>query len=146
MSFATSSNIGLDIETIVTQRRFETLTLHNLLQNLCIADCEWLGNSADRRVCQSDALKREELFREFIYWFFDSFLIPLIKVSTLVPTTHAHLSTTVFSLHFTSQKRPPFSISSCTSAMTTGTRSVSPCWINLVARRLNELTRQTCVA
>ncbi|KAG8688183.1 hypothetical protein FRC11_005914 [Ceratobasidium sp. 423] len=77
------------IDTIVTQRRFETITLHQLVEKLHIADFEWLGQTSDRRVCQSDALKRTELLREFIYWFFDSFLIPLVKSTFYVTETSA---------------------------------------------------------
>ncbi|KAJ1301223.1 hypothetical protein OPQ81_003632 [Rhizoctonia solani] len=77
------------IHTIITQRRFETVTLHQLVQKLRIADFEWLGETLDRRVSQSDALKRMELLREFIYWFFDSFLIPLVKSTFYVTETSA---------------------------------------------------------
>jgi hypothetical protein len=76
-------NVLADIKSIITRRRFETLTLHQLVQKLRIADCEWLGETADRRVCQTDSMKRTELLREFIYWFFDSFVMPLIKVSNI---------------------------------------------------------------
>ncbi|KAG8769178.1 hypothetical protein FRC12_005119, partial [Ceratobasidium sp. 428] len=88
-SVANRQVIDNHIEKVVTQRRFETLTLHALMQRLCMADCEWLGETKDRRVCQSDALKRAELFREFIYWFFDSFLMPLIRTSFYVTETSA---------------------------------------------------------
>ncbi|CAE6473739.1 unnamed protein product [Rhizoctonia solani] len=77
------------ITTIITQRRFETITLHQLVQKLRIADFEWLGETQDRRVAQSDALKRTELLREFIYWFFDSFIIPLVKSTFYVTETSA---------------------------------------------------------
>ncbi|CAE6410670.1 unnamed protein product [Rhizoctonia solani] len=77
------------INTIVTQRRFETMTLHQLVQKLRIADFEWLGQTPDRRVAQSDALKRTELLQEFIYWFFDSFIIPLVKSTFYVTETSA---------------------------------------------------------
>ncbi|KAG9103388.1 hypothetical protein FRC06_011131 [Ceratobasidium sp. 370] len=81
--------IDSHIEKVITQRRFETLTLHTLMQRLRVADCEWLGETKDRRVCQSDALKRAELLREFVYWFFDSFLMPLIRTSFYVTETSA---------------------------------------------------------
>ncbi|CAE6476735.1 unnamed protein product [Rhizoctonia solani] len=77
------------IKTIITQRRFETVTLHQLIQRLRLADFEWLGQTSDRRVCQSDALKRTQLLWEFIYWFFDSFLTPLVKSTFYVTETSA---------------------------------------------------------
>ncbi|KAG8701953.1 hypothetical protein FRC08_003803 [Ceratobasidium sp. 394] len=88
-SVANRRVIDSHIEKVVTQRRFETLTLHTLMQRLCVADCEWLGETKDQRVCQSDALKRAELLREFIYWFFDSFVMPLIRTSFYVTETSA---------------------------------------------------------
>ena len=33
-----------------------------------------------QRVCYSDSIKRRELVEEFLYWYFNSFLIPLLKV------------------------------------------------------------------
>lgn len=66
-------------------RRYETTTLHNLLQGFRISDCEWLmpdspGAHKQARVSVSDTLKRLELLQDFIYWYFASFLIPLIRV------------------------------------------------------------------
>lgn len=80
----TFSLIG--VEKIIAGRRYETVTLHQVLQGFAIADCDWLsptgGKSArqDRRSSVSDSLKRSELLYEFLYWFFDSFVIPLLKV------------------------------------------------------------------
>ena len=36
---------------------------------------------AQSRVSVTDALKRRELLEEFIFWYFDTFLIPLLKVT-----------------------------------------------------------------
>jgi telomerase reverse transcriptase len=33
-----------------------------------------------QRACYSDSIKRRELVEEFLYWYFNSFLIPLLKV------------------------------------------------------------------
>lgn len=33
-----------------------------------------------QRVCYSDSLKRRELVEDFLYWYFNSFLVPLLKV------------------------------------------------------------------
>lgn len=32
------------------------------------------------RVCVSDSLKRRELLEEFMFWYFDGFIMPLLKV------------------------------------------------------------------
>lgn len=76
----------LDVEKLVHCRRFETLTLHNVLQGFSTTDCDWLmppGTAVHKqtRVSVSDALKRRELLEEFIFWYFDSFVSHLLKVS-----------------------------------------------------------------
>lgn len=71
----------LDVKHMVSARRYETLTVHHVLQNLRTSDCEWLmPHKPQSRVSETDALKRRELLEEFIYWYFDAFLIPLLKV------------------------------------------------------------------
>lgn len=70
---------------MITARRYETLSLHHVLQDFQTSDCEWLmpfgeGARAQTRVSVSDSLKRRELLEEFFFWYFDSFLIPLLKV------------------------------------------------------------------
>ena len=45
-------------------------------------ECDWLApDSAQPRVALTDALKRRELLEDFLFWYFDSFLIPLLRVS-----------------------------------------------------------------
>lgn len=46
-------------------------------------DCAWLqpaGFVEGSRVTEGDAKKRRELLAEFLWWLFDGFLIPLLKV------------------------------------------------------------------
>ena len=74
----------LDVKTLITARRFETLTVHQLVQNFSTSECEWLAgphSTEQKRVSVSDAIKRRELLEEFLFWYFDGFLIPLIRVS-----------------------------------------------------------------
>ncbi len=35
------------------------------------------------RISVSDAAKRRELLEDFLYWYFDSFVLPLLKVSLI---------------------------------------------------------------
>ena len=78
-----------DIMTFVSMRRYENFTMHNILQGFRVDDCDWLvppgaRDTAKRRdVPLSDTLKRLELLQEFIYWYFDSFIIPILKVSVV---------------------------------------------------------------
>lgn len=92
-----AANAGcVDIKAFIALRRYETLTLHKLLQGFSISDCEWLmpsgvGAQQRPRVSVTDSLKRLELLQEFVFWFFDGFLVPLLKVraSDLPETFHA---------------------------------------------------------
>ena len=70
---------------MIVARRYETLTVHTVLQHFQTSDCEWLmpnseGALKQARVSVTDSLKRRELLEEFLFWYFDSFLIPLLKV------------------------------------------------------------------
>lgn len=69
------------VEHFVRRRKFESLTLHDILQNIKIAAIPWLRppNVGERCLSKSDFDKRKELLSEFIYWLFDSYLIPLIR-------------------------------------------------------------------
>ncbi|RMD43955.1 hypothetical protein DV735_g1255, partial [Chaetothyriales sp. CBS 134920] len=70
------------VDHFVHARRFETLSLHQVTQHIKIKSVEWLGPHPVRRhvnVCKSDMAKRTEIFHEFIYYLFDSLLIPLIR-------------------------------------------------------------------
>jgi hypothetical protein len=39
-----------------------------------------MPSGSHNRVSVTDALKRRELLEEFLWWYFDGFLIPLLKV------------------------------------------------------------------
>jgi telomerase reverse transcriptase len=40
-----------------------------------------MPKSKHTRVPVTDALKRREMLEQFIFWYFDSFVLPLLKVS-----------------------------------------------------------------
>ncbi|KAF5391483.1 hypothetical protein D9757_002434 [Collybiopsis confluens] len=81
------------IKNFVVSRRYETLSLHQVLQGFNTSDCEWLMPPGDgkkqMRVSVSDSLKRRELLEDFIFWFFDSFVISLIRATFYVTDTSA---------------------------------------------------------
>lgn len=81
----TDTSTYSDIKNIIEMRRYETFTVHTLMQDFCISDCDWLTlpvpeSAKPHKVPISDSLKRLELLQEYLYWYFDSFLIPLLKV------------------------------------------------------------------
>jgi telomerase reverse transcriptase len=92
---------GVDVKTFISCRRYETLTLHHILQGFSTSDCDWLmppGQAAQQqsRVSVTDALKRRELLEEFIFWYFTSFLLPLLKVCRLVIYMTLYWQMTIF--------------------------------------------------
>lgn len=81
-------NPCVGVKDFIASRRYETLTLHYILQGFSTSECEWLmppGQAARRhtRVSVNDGLKRRELLEEFLFWYFDSFILPLLKVCYL---------------------------------------------------------------
>jgi telomerase reverse transcriptase len=86
------------VDRFIELRRFESLSLHRVSQGLKvsfhelsrigsdifqIAEIEWLGppNAAGHKLSQTDTNKRWEIFQEFLYYVFDSILIPLIRAN-----------------------------------------------------------------
>ena len=99
---------GTDIREFIQLRRFETVSLHHVLQDIKVSKCEWLEpacandkskkhvNAADKKHAivpdksqkhtnVTDSLKRREIFEEFVFWYFNSFLLPLLSVGFHFP-------------------------------------------------------------
>ncbi|EEP82887.1 predicted protein [Uncinocarpus reesii 1704] len=82
------------VDSFIRLRRFESLSLHDVSQGFKINCIRWLipprkANSTDK-LCLSDKLKRSEIFLEFIYYLFDSLLIPLIRSNFYVTESNVH--------------------------------------------------------
>lgn len=71
-----------NIDMFVRLRRYESMSLHDVLQNMNLSGIDWLAppqlNTADP-LSATDFAKRKELMAELLYYLFDSFLIPLIR-------------------------------------------------------------------
>lgn len=86
------------VDLFISRRRFESMSLYELTQGMkvClttpvllsddidvhqITNIEWLASShlMANKTSLTDVQKRQELFNEFIYFLFDSILIPLIR-------------------------------------------------------------------
>ncbi|KZP22725.1 hypothetical protein FIBSPDRAFT_910389 [Athelia psychrophila] len=92
------------IKDFISSRRYETPTLHHILQNFSTADCEWLmpagiGMQKQSRVSVTDALKRRELLEEFMYWYFSSFLLPLLKTTFYITESSAFRNQVLYFRH-----------------------------------------------
>jgi telomerase reverse transcriptase len=106
-----------NVDRFVALRRFESLSLHEVSQGTKVsryfrcmflyisisglylranqdqlADVEWLcpPKSAKLKLSLSDASKRLEIMHEFVYYVFDSILIPLIRTNFHVTESNAH--------------------------------------------------------
>lgn len=62
-------------------------------KDLQVSTIPWLcppGQDNSCKLSKSDMEKRTELFLEFVYWLFDSFLTPLIRTNFHVTESNAH--------------------------------------------------------
>jgi len=66
---------------LVQSKMYEPLSVHTLVQGLRINDFTWLALGVGPRVPPQEATKRRQLVGEFMYWLFEQFLIPLLRVS-----------------------------------------------------------------
>jgi len=99
------------IDQFVLLRRFESLSMHQATQKLQvrkrslhigawmfdnevqISSLAWLqppGQEHTAKMAKTDFDKRVEIFMEFVYWVFDSFLIPLIRTNFHVTESNVH--------------------------------------------------------
>lgn len=71
----------------ITSRKYETPTLHAVLQDFKTTDCDWLEppgrDGAQKKATLGDSLKRRELLEDFMFWYFDEFLLNLLRVSRI---------------------------------------------------------------
>ncbi|PGH05494.1 hypothetical protein AJ79_06801 [Helicocarpus griseus UAMH5409] len=81
------------VDTFVQLRRFESLSLHEVAQGLKITCVRWLQPPSElpsAKLSASDIRKRTEMFLEFVYYIFDSLLIPLIRSNFYVTESSVH--------------------------------------------------------
>ncbi|KAI9782484.1 MAG: hypothetical protein M1839_004970 [Geoglossum umbratile] len=91
-----------NVDRFVNLRRYESLALHEVLQGLKITSISWLtppNVNPLTKVSLSDRNKRFSIFSEFIYYVFDSLLIPLIRSSFHVTETNVHRNRLFFFHH-----------------------------------------------
>ncbi|TKA26334.1 hypothetical protein B0A50_05113 [Salinomyces thailandicus] len=81
------------VDRFVRLRRYESMTMHEVLQPMRIRDVSWLAPPSiqpDLKLSQTDFAKRTELLAEVLYYLFDSFLIPLIRATFHVTESNVH--------------------------------------------------------
>ncbi|KAJ4421225.1 Telomerase reverse transcriptase [Gnomoniopsis sp. IMI 355080] len=86
------ANFLKKIDCFIKLRRFETISLHEVLQGFKITEIEWLEPPTlkGQKCSQTDFRKRSEIFSEFVYYVFDSLLIPLIRCNFYVTESNVH--------------------------------------------------------
>lgn len=70
------------IDSFVCLRRYESFSLHDVVQGIGIKSISWLipiGADQDSTMCRSDFTTRKDILSELLYYIFDSYLIPLIR-------------------------------------------------------------------
>ncbi|PHH87076.1 hypothetical protein CDD83_9337 [Cordyceps sp. RAO-2017] len=80
------------VDHFIKLRRFESMTLHEISQGQKVVDIAWLRPPGchGQRLSQGDMNKRQEMFHEFLYYVFDSLLIPLIRSNFYVTESSTH--------------------------------------------------------
>lgn len=71
-----------NVEAFIKGRRFETMSLEQVCQRLRLGCVAWLvpeNMPKQQKMSQKEREKRLEVFREFVYYIFDSLVIPLIQ-------------------------------------------------------------------
>jgi telomerase reverse transcriptase len=83
-------NGDADVKTFISGRRFDSISLHHVLQGLKTSDMAWLGPAPapGRPTVPTDAAKRRQLLEDFVFWFVDGFVGPLLR-STFCATESA---------------------------------------------------------
>jgi telomerase reverse transcriptase len=69
------------------------MTLHKVVQGIHLQPISWLsapGQQLGQKLAQSDYAKRLDILYEFIYYLFDSILIPLIRANFYVTESSSH--------------------------------------------------------
>ncbi|KAG8525371.1 uncharacterized protein KY384_009015 [Bacidia gigantensis] len=75
-----------DIDRFVNLQRYEKMSLHGVRHQIKIQCIRWLAppTCLSKKSSLLDMKKREEIFLEFLYYVFDSILIPLIRANFYV--------------------------------------------------------------
>ncbi|KAJ5806303.1 uncharacterized protein N7503_003905 [Penicillium pulvis] len=86
------------VDSFIKMRRFESLSLHEVCKGLKITNIPWLASpklyhsqgGTKAKLSLSDFQKRTELLHEFMYYIFDSILIPLVRANFYVTESQTH--------------------------------------------------------
>lgn len=89
------------VDHFIKLRRFEMISLHEIAQDFKVTELAWLVPPVceGRKTSPTDMKKRYEIFHEFLYYVFDSLLIPLIRSNFYVTESNTHGSQVFYFRH-----------------------------------------------
>lgn len=114
---------------MINLRRFENISLHSVMDGLRITDIPWLAPptaSATAKLSLTDFKKRTELLAEFVYWFFDSIVVHLIRTNFYATETSVHKNRVLYFRHDVWRSISTPSISKLQENMLTRVSRVDP--------------------
>ena len=85
-----------NVDSFIKMRRYENISLHSVCNNMKVTEIAWLippslqHQSAKHNLSLLDFQKRTELLHEFVYYIFDSIVIPLIRTNFYVTESQTH--------------------------------------------------------
>ncbi|KAI9832402.1 MAG: hypothetical protein M1819_004390 [Sarea resinae] len=82
-----------NVDRFIHLRKFENQSLHEVVQDMKVTHIPWLctpKQDASCKVSLPEMRKRCEIFLEFAYYIFDSFLIPLVRSNFHVTESNRH--------------------------------------------------------
>mgnify|MGYP002718800281 CR=1 FL=1 len=71
---------NVDASRLISAKQFEPITLHSLLSDLRVSDFEWLSPPQSGRPALAASRKQKELVEQLIFWLFNEYLVPLLRV------------------------------------------------------------------
>jgi len=90
------------VAKMINLRRFENISLHSVMDGLRITDIPWLAPptaSTTAKLSLTDFRKRTELLAEFVYWFFDSIVVHLIRTNFYATETSVYKNRVLYFRH-----------------------------------------------
>ncbi|KAM0332599.1 hypothetical protein ACHAQA_002883 [Verticillium albo-atrum] len=80
------------VDHFVKLRRFEVMSLREVAHGLKVTDIGWLAPPGlkSHKTSQTDMRKRLEILNEFLYYVFDSLLIPLLRSNFYITESSVH--------------------------------------------------------
>ncbi|EFQ29316.1 telomerase reverse transcriptase [Colletotrichum graminicola M1.001] len=80
------------VDHFIRMRRFESMTLCELLDGVKVTSMQWLAPPGlkGQKTSQTDMMKRLEILNEFLYYVFDSLLIPLLRSNFYITESSSH--------------------------------------------------------